>query len=166
MADATATPKVSADSGRTFSTLWNLWPYMWPSDRPDLKFRVVVAFAALIAAKVVAVLVPYSYKWVTDALTGQASAAVASSRFSIAAPVTLVLAYNVGRFVTHAASRRSATRSSRGSDCTRCGSSHSAPSCICTISRCAFIWSGGPAACRASSSAARRASRTSSATSS
>ena len=44
---------------------------MWPSDRPDLKLRVVVAFVALFAAKVVTVLVPYSYKWATDALTGE-----------------------------------------------------------------------------------------------
>ena len=36
MADGAA-PKVSADRGRTFATLWNLWPYMWPADRPDLK---------------------------------------------------------------------------------------------------------------------------------
>ncbi len=99
MADATATPKVSADSGRTFSTLWNLWPYMWPFDRPDLKFRVIVAFAALIAAKVVGVMVPYSYKWVTDALTGQASPP-SFIPLLIAAPVALVLAYNVGRFLT------------------------------------------------------------------
>ena len=43
---------------------------MWPSDRPDLKLRVVIAFAALVAAKIVGALVPYSYKWITDALTG------------------------------------------------------------------------------------------------
>ena len=41
--------RVSADRGRTFSTLWNLWPYMWPSDRPDLKRRVLLAFFALVA---------------------------------------------------------------------------------------------------------------------
>ncbi len=99
MADATATPKVSADSGRTFSTLWNLWPYMWPGDRPDLKFRVCIAFLALVAAKVVGVTVPYSYKWITDALTGQASPP-SYIPLLIAAPVALVIAYNVGRFLT------------------------------------------------------------------
>ena len=92
-------PKVSADRGRTFSTLWNLWPYMWPSDRPDLKLRVVIAFLALLAAKLVGVLVPYSFKWVTDALTG-AKAPPSFIPLLIAAPVALVLAYNVGRFVT------------------------------------------------------------------
>ena len=63
-------PKVTADRGQTFQTIANLWPYMWPADRPDLKQRVLVAFLALIAAKVITVLVPYTYKWVTDALTG------------------------------------------------------------------------------------------------
>ncbi len=94
-------PAVTADKGRTFSTLWNLWPYMWPSDRPDLKARVLIAFLALVAAKVVTVLVPYSFKWVTDALTGQ-GAPPSFVPLLIAGPVALVLAYNVGRFVTTA----------------------------------------------------------------
>ncbi len=91
-------PKVSADSGRTFSTLVNLWGYLWPGDRPDLKFRVGVAFLALIAAKVVTVLVPYSFKWATDTLTGTGKPP-SYLPLLIAAPVALVLAYNVGRFL-------------------------------------------------------------------
>ncbi len=101
MAAINTTPKVSADKGRTFSTLVNLWPYMWPSDRADLKLRVVIAFVALIAAKVVGVLVPYSFKWATDTLTGQGHAPSALPLI-IAAPVALVLAYNIGRLVTTA----------------------------------------------------------------
>jgi ATP-binding cassette subfamily B protein len=91
--------KITADRGRTFSTLWNLWPYMWPADRPDLKLRVVIAFGALIAAKVVGMLVPYSFKWVTDALTGHGGPP-AWMPLLIAGPVALVLFYNVGRFTT------------------------------------------------------------------
>ena len=53
----------------TFATLRDLWPYMWPSSRPDLKRRVVLALAVRVAAKIVTVLVPYTYKWATDALT-------------------------------------------------------------------------------------------------
>ncbi len=96
---ADTVPKVSADSGRTFSAILHLWPYMWPTDRPDLKFRVVVAFAALVAAKVVGVLVPYSYKWATDTLTGQGSPP-SYLPLLIAGPVALVLAYNLGRVLT------------------------------------------------------------------
>ncbi|MGH6922382.1 MAG: ABCB family ABC transporter ATP-binding protein/permease [Propylenella sp.] len=95
MADAAPTANVSA-SGRTLPTLLNLWPYMWPSDRPDLKLRVMVAIAALLVAKIVTVLVPYSYKWVTDALTGEGGAP-SYVPLVLATPVVLVLAYNFGR---------------------------------------------------------------------
>ena len=55
----------------TLTTLRHLWPYMWPSARPDLKWRVVWALGVLVAAKIVTVLVPYTYKWATDALTAK-----------------------------------------------------------------------------------------------
>ena len=38
MADKT----ISAESG-TLTTLRNLWPYMWPADRADLRARVTWA---------------------------------------------------------------------------------------------------------------------------
>ncbi len=72
---ATTTNKtVSADDRNLFRTLINLWPYMWPSDRPDLKMRVVWASVFLLASKVVLLLVPYFFKWATDALSGKADA--------------------------------------------------------------------------------------------
>ena len=40
-------PSVSADEGSVFSTVRNLWSYMWPENRPDLRMRVVMALAAL-----------------------------------------------------------------------------------------------------------------------
>jgi ATP-binding cassette, subfamily B, heavy metal transporter len=73
---------------------------MWPHDRPDLKRRVVLSLAALIAAKVVTVLVPFLYKWATDALVpvdgGSAAVAVAA----VATPVMLVIAYGFGRVLS------------------------------------------------------------------
>ena len=45
---ATAKKTVSADSSNPFGTIVNLWPYMWPSDRPDLKMRVVWATVFLL----------------------------------------------------------------------------------------------------------------------
>ncbi|MCC0020456.1 MAG: ABC transporter ATP-binding protein/permease [Nitratireductor sp.] len=87
---------VDADEGRLADTIRNLWPYMWPSDRPDLKWRVVWAFIVLIVAKVVTVLVPYFYKWATDALTGD-NTAPGWMPALLVVPVMLVLAYNVGR---------------------------------------------------------------------
>jgi len=48
-----------------------LWPYLWPHDRADLRLRIYIAFALLLAAKIVTILMPYSFKWATDALTGE-----------------------------------------------------------------------------------------------
>ena len=63
-------PKVSADGG-DFETIKNLWPYIWPHDRRDLQFRVAIAMGYLILGKIVTILTPYTYKWLTDSLTGE-----------------------------------------------------------------------------------------------
>ena len=42
-------PTVSADEGGLLRTVRNLWQYMWPANRPDLKLRVVLAILALLA---------------------------------------------------------------------------------------------------------------------
>ena len=89
-------PIVSAEGGETFSTIRNLWPYMWPSDRPDLKRRVMFAFLLLVIAKIITVLVPFLYKWATDALTGEGSAEQFLPMWLVT-PVMLVIAYGVGR---------------------------------------------------------------------
>lgn len=93
-------PIVSAENSSLFTTLVNLWPYMWPSDRPDLKLRVIAATGFMIIAKIVTVLIPYFYKLATDALTGdfdpQASA-TAWLPAIVLIPASLVIAYNIGR---------------------------------------------------------------------
>lgn len=90
-----ATP-VSTSDGDLVSTIRNLWPYMWPSSRPDLKRRVWWAFVALVVAKIVTVLVPFLYKYATDALAGN-SGEVAFLPPFLLAPVMLVIAYGGGR---------------------------------------------------------------------
>lgn len=94
MADKT----VSADSGSTFRTLLNLWPYMWPQGRADLKMRVAWATVFLVISKLVLVLVPYFFKWATDALTGELEPATWLP-VVLVGPVMLVLAYNAVRIV-------------------------------------------------------------------
>jgi ATP-binding cassette subfamily B protein len=79
-----------------------LWPYLWPKDRSDLRRRVLLAVAILVAAKIVTVLVPYSYKWATDALShhpvpGPDGTVSVSWTALFAAPILLVIAYGVGR---------------------------------------------------------------------
>ncbi|MCF3935135.1 ABC transporter ATP-binding protein/permease [Acuticoccus sp. M5D2P5] len=100
---------VSADRGETLRAIRRLWPYMWPSDRPDLKARVGIAMALLILAKIITVLVPYLYKFATDALTrdefGPAAkeAAERADGWALPAflvvPVMLVIAYGMGRIL-------------------------------------------------------------------
>ncbi|PAQ04625.1 ABCB family ABC transporter ATP-binding protein/permease [Mesorhizobium temperatum] len=89
---------VSADSGSTFKTLRNLWPYMWPADRADLRARVVWATVLLVVAKLTLVAGPYFFKWATDALAGDAKSVPPLPAFLLA-PVMLVIAYNVVRLV-------------------------------------------------------------------
>ncbi|MBJ6132162.1 ABC transporter ATP-binding protein/permease [Ochrobactrum sp. Q0168] len=89
---------VSADSGETFKTLRNLWPYMWPEGRPDLRMRVVWATFYLVLSKIVLILVPYFFKWATNALNGQLQAPGYVPLFLTGA-VMLVAAYNGSRIV-------------------------------------------------------------------
>src|SRR6184192_1600216 len=88
-------PRVSGERGTLVSTLVLLWPYIWPSDRADLKLRVVAAMVLLLFAKLATIAVPFTYKWATDALAGQGSAPFAASSWAwvIAIPVAMTIAY-------------------------------------------------------------------------
>jgi ABC-type multidrug transport system fused ATPase/permease subunit len=93
-----ASKTVSAERGSTFSTIRNLWPYMWPEDRPDLRARVIWATIFLFVAKLTLVAGPYFFKWATDALAGDQRSPLPLPAFLVA-PVMLVIAYNVVRIV-------------------------------------------------------------------
>jgi len=90
---------VSGDGGALWRTLRNLWPYMWPVGRPDLKRRVLWASFYLVLAKLLTVGIPYFYKWATDALDG-ANSAREWLPLVLTGAVTLVVAYNVARVVS------------------------------------------------------------------
>src|SRR5688572_22046190 len=79
------------------ATLRDLWPYMWPASRADLKRRVLIALGVLIAAKIITVLVPYTYKWATDALTGSTlgTAPAIGLAALLTVPIMLVIANGV-----------------------------------------------------------------------
>ncbi|WP_027486045.1 ABCB family ABC transporter ATP-binding protein/permease [Allorhizobium undicola] len=89
---------VSADSSNPWRTIVNLWPYMWPSERQDLKNRVIWASLFLVIAKLVLMLVPYFFKWATDALNGRMDAKDLLPGFMLSATM-LVIAYNLARLV-------------------------------------------------------------------
>jgi ABC-type transport system involved in Fe-S cluster assembly fused permease/ATPase subunit len=90
---------LEARSGH-FAVLRELLPYVWPADRPDLRWRVVFALLALVAAKAITLAVPIAYKQVVDWLTGHASGAGVANGSAIglaALPAMLIIAYGVGR---------------------------------------------------------------------
>src|SRR6267378_3538113 len=93
---------VSAERGALLRTLVHLWPYIWPSDRADLKMRVVWATVLLLAAKLATVAVPFSFKWAVDALSGEAHVPAGTPpamTWVFAAPVLLTMAYGGMRIV-------------------------------------------------------------------
>src|SRR3712207_1261865 len=85
-----------------FATFQRLSPYLWPHGRPDLQRRVFLAFGLLLLAKLVTVLMPFTFKWATDALvlvTGNANAAqeATSADWLWRAPVLLTVLYGISR---------------------------------------------------------------------
>ena len=103
-----------------------LWPYIWPSDRRDLKLRVLVATVLLLAAKLATIAVPFTFKWATDALTGQGTRAGRAA--DLAALGARRADRDDARLWRHAhpdggCSRRCATACSPRSRCTRCAGS-------------------------------------------
>lgn len=84
-------PAVVAD-GNTVKTIANLWPYMWPADRPDLKRRVAIAIGFLVLAKMLAMAVPFFYRAATDLLAGN-DADISFVPATLVVPVFMVIAY-------------------------------------------------------------------------
>ena len=84
------------DGGSLVAIMRGLWPFIWPTDRPDLQWRVGFSMLLLLAAKLATIAVPFTFKWATDALTGEGTAPVAPSSWLLwvfAAPVAMTIAY-------------------------------------------------------------------------
>src|SRR5512147_1944692 len=87
---------ISAARGALLATIVRLWPYIWPSDRAELKMRVIGSLLLLLAAKLATIAVPFTFKWATDALVGTGSAPFAASDWllwALAAPIAMTIAY-------------------------------------------------------------------------
>jgi len=87
-------------SARTshWTVLTGLLPFVWPQRRPDLRLRVVLAFAVLLLAKLVTIAVPIFYKDATDRLTAMAGGETLSAGAGLALGAgALILAYGTGR---------------------------------------------------------------------
>ncbi|MFS8114699.1 ABC transporter ATP-binding protein/permease [Rhizobium jaguaris] len=96
MADRKKT--ISADSSNPLNTIVNLWPYMWPAGRMDLKMRVVWATVYLLISKFFLLLVPYFFKWSVDALNGKLDMQGILPAFMVGA-IALIVATNVTRLI-------------------------------------------------------------------
>ena len=79
---------------KRLETLKSFAPYLWPTNRLDLRLRIIIAVLLLIGAKVVTVYVPFLYRDMTNILA-QASVGQAI----VAVPVMLLVAWGLGRFM-------------------------------------------------------------------
>src|SRR3954469_8431085 len=95
--------EVSAeDGGSLLAIMRGLWPFIWPTDRPDLQRRVGFSMLLRLAAKLAPMAVTLTFKWATDALTGEGTAPVAPSSWLLwvfAAPVAMTIAYGGTRIL-------------------------------------------------------------------
>jgi len=101
-AEEALTSSRSIEQATLVGTLAHLWPYIWPSDRADLKMRVVWSVVLLLIAKLATLAVPFTFKWATDALSGKGSAPVEPSNWMVwvvASPLLMVASYGALRVV-------------------------------------------------------------------
>ena len=90
-------PTVSAEGNGLARTVRNLWRYMWPAGRADLKLRVLLAIAALMVSKVASTMVPFIYKAIIDGLGPSASANPLILGLSV--PIVMVIAFGLGNVI-------------------------------------------------------------------
>ena len=81
-----------------WSTLNELFPYIWPKDRKDIKSRILIALIILVLAKILTVLVPYTYKWATDSIVGNNNLPPFLS-VAIITPILLIVSFGIGRIL-------------------------------------------------------------------
>ncbi len=77
--------------GARWKTIVTLASYFWPAGRVDLKVRLVLALASLVAAKGINVYVPFLYKGIVDSLSGKTAVLVL--------PLGMIVAYAAARLV-------------------------------------------------------------------
>ena len=96
------TDDIAFGRGGLLQTLVGLWPYIWPSERRDLKGRVVFSLVLLLLAKLATIAVPFTFKWATDALAGEGGAGPGEPPWIVwvlAAPLALTIAYGGARIL-------------------------------------------------------------------
>ena len=86
---SSAAPELEKPKGG-FSVLWRFLPMLWPERDAGLRLRVVVAVILVLVGKAITLAMPFAYKAVVDAMSGEAAAWTAA--------LMLVVAYAGARF--------------------------------------------------------------------
>ena len=97
---SSATPRTGAEQRKPagqMTVLRGLLPFVWPADRPDLRMRMVWAFALLVLVKLVTVTMPIIYKTATDWLIAHVPSAATPSGTALTVGAMLIVAYGVAR---------------------------------------------------------------------
>ncbi len=83
-------------------TIGNLWPYIWPKDRADLRWRVVAAMGFMVASKFINAGVPFAFKWTTDALVAEGVHKTTATTLlgALSLPIAFTLVYGLLRILT------------------------------------------------------------------
>jgi len=88
-------PKTAKTERRSgWRVLRKVAPYLWPTDQPGARVRVVLAMSLLVISKLVAVYMPVLYKGAVDALAGEGVPMLALGA------VGLTVAYGMARLMT------------------------------------------------------------------
>jgi len=75
-------------------TVRRFLPYLWPRDRPELRWRIAGATVFVIFAKIVVLTLPFAYAGAVDEMSGE------SGDPAVGVAMALVVAYAAGRFAT------------------------------------------------------------------
>jgi ATP-binding cassette, subfamily B, heavy metal transporter len=91
-------------SSEQIRVLQGLTPYIWPTDRPDLKAAVAISLGLMLVAKLVTVAMPFTFKWATDALVAANAQTIGGAVIDrtalpwlAAAPVAAIVLYGAVR---------------------------------------------------------------------
>jgi ATP-binding cassette, subfamily B, heavy metal transporter len=93
---------VKSTGGKLIPTLRALWPFLWPADRKDLQFRVMLSLGLMLIAKIATVGVPYTFKWATDSLVAVTSGKPLDTwlpALLIGAPILAAILYGSARIL-------------------------------------------------------------------
>src|SRR5215510_2213725 len=89
-----------APSSEQMRVLRALGPYIWPTERPDLKAAVTTSLVLVLVAKLVTIAMPFTFKWATDALVAASGGSVpegGTPAWLMAAPVAAIVLYGAVR---------------------------------------------------------------------